>query len=188
MIRVTRVYMILLLVLSLLPAAASAQQAGKLRAPDVIFVPTPQEVVDAMLKLGEVHTGDVLYDLGCGDGRIVVTAAKRFGIRAVGIDINPERIAEAKANAQENGVTSRVTFRNEDLFEADIHEATVVSLYLLTSLNLKLRPKLWHDLKPGTRIVSHSFDMGDWKPEKQMEVAGHTIYMWRVPANAGQPK
>jgi SAM-dependent methyltransferase len=186
--RLPKVCLGLVLVLSLLPLAGVAQQAGKLRSPDVIFVPTPQEVVDAMLKLGEVHSGDVLYDLGCGDGRIVVSAAKQFGIRAVGIDINPERIAEAKQNAQENGVTSRVIFRNEDLFEADIHEASVVTLYLLTSLNLKLRPKLWRDLKPGTRIVSHSFDMGDWKPEKQMQVAGHTIYMWRVPADAGQPK
>jgi SAM-dependent methyltransferase len=186
--RLTRFSFGLALVLSLLAAAAGAQQATKLRAPDVIFVPTPQEVIDAMLKLGEVHSGDVLYDLGCGDGRIVVTAAKQFGIRAVGIDINPERITEARANAEQNGVTNRVTFRNEDLFEADIKDASVVTLYLLTSLNLKLRPKLWHDLKPGTRIVSHSFDMGDWKPEKQMEVAGHTIYMWRVPANAGQPK
>lgn len=188
MTRLTGVLLVAVLVLCSLPAVSSAQQAGKLRAPDVIYVPTPQEVVDAMLKLGEVHSGDVLYDLGCGDGRIVVTAAKQFGIRAVGIDINPERIAEAKQNAQQNGVTNRVTFRNEDLFEADIKEASVVTLYLLTSLNLKLRLKLWHDLKPGTRIVSHSFDMGDWKPEKQMEVAGHTIYLWRVPANAGQPK
>jgi len=178
----------LALVLGLLTGAASAQQAGKLRAPDVIFVPTPQDVVDAMLKLAGVHSGDLLYDLGCGDGGIVVTAAKQYGIRAVGIDINPERIAEAKENAAKNGVTSRVTLRNEDLFEADIHDATVVTLYLLTSLNLKLRPKLWHDLRPGTRIVSHSFDMGDWKPEKQMEVAGHTIYLWRVPANAGQAR
>jgi 2-polyprenyl-3-methyl-5-hydroxy-6-metoxy-1,4-benzoquinol methylase len=186
--RSARVSLSLVLALSVLPAIGGAQQAGKLRAPDVIYVPTPQEVVDAMLKLGEVHSGDVLYDLGCGDGRIVVTAAKQFGIRAVGIDINPERITEARENAQQNGVTNRVAFRNEDLFEADIHDASVVTLYLLTSLNLKLRPKLWHDLKPGTRIVSHSFDMGDWKPEKQMEVAGHTIYLWRVPANAGQSK
>ena len=186
--RLARVSLGLALVLGLLTGAASAQQAGKLRAPDVIFVPTPQDVVDAMLKLAGVHSGDLLYDLGCGDGGIVVTAAKQYGIRAVGIDINPERIAEAKENAAKNGVTSRVTLRNEDLFEADIHDATVVTLYLLTSLNLKLRPKLWHDLRPGTRIVSHSFDMGDWKPEKQMEVAGHTIYLWRVPANAGQAR
>ena len=188
MMRILKVTFCLLLILCLTPAAGSAQQSGKLREPDVIYVPTPQNVVDAMLKLANVHSGDVIYDLGCGDGRIVVTAAKQFGVRGIGIDINPERIAEARENAKSNGVTNRVTFRNEDLFEADIKEASVVSLYLLTSLNLKLRPKLWRELKPGTRIVSHSFDMGDWKPEKQMEVGGHTIYFWTVPADAAQRK
>jgi tRNA G37 N-methylase Trm5 len=173
-----------LLVLSLFPAVSAAQQAGKLREPDVIFVPTPQEVVDAMLKLAGVHKGDVVYDLGCGDGRTVVTAAKQYGVRAVGIDINPERIEEAKENVQKNGVGKLVTLRNEDLFEADIKEASVVTLYLLTSLNIKLRPKLWRELKPGTRIVSHSFDMGDWKAEKTENIDGRTIYLWRVPANA----
>ena len=177
---------LLLLLLGLNLAFVLAQE--EVPQPPPVYVPTPQEVVDEMLKLANVQKSDVVYDLGCGDGRIVVTAAKQFGIRAVGIDINPERIAEAKENAQQNGVTNRVTFRNEDLFEADIKEASVVTLYLLTSLNLKLRPKLWRDLRPGTRIVSHSFDMGDWKPEKQMEVAGHTIYFWRVPANGAQPK
>jgi SAM-dependent methyltransferase len=175
----------LLLVVCVLPLAAAAQQAP-LRAPDVIYVPTPQNVVDAMLKLAGVRSGDVVYDLGCGDGRTVVTAAKQYGVRAVGIDINPERIAEAVENAKTNGVTSRVTFRNEDLFEADIKEASVVTLYLLTSLNIKLRPKLWRDLKPGTRIVSHAFDMGDWKPEKTEQIDGRTIYLWRVPANAAK--
>ena len=170
------------LVLSLMPLAGFAQQAGTLREPDVIFVPTPEQVVDAMLKLANVHKGDVVYDLGCGDGRMVVRAAKLYGVRGVGIDINPERIAEARENAKENGVTNLVTFRNEDLFEADIKEASVVTLYLLTSLNIKLRPKLWRDLKPGTRIVSHAFDMGDWPPEKKMEVDGRTIYLWTVPA------
>ncbi len=135
-----------------------------------------------------MHPGDVIYDLGCGDGRIVVTAAKQFGVRGVGIDINPERIAEARENAKSNGVTNLVTFRNEDLFEADIKEASVVTLYLLTSLNIKLRPKLWRDLKPGTRIVSHSFDMGDWKPEKQMDSRRAHIYFWTVPADAAQRK
>ena len=158
-------------------------QEKKLREPDVIFVPTPQNVVDEMLKLANVHKGDVVYDLGCGDGRLVVTAAKQYGVRAVGIDINPERIKESQDNARQAGVTNMVTFRNEDLFEADIKEATVVTLYLLPSLNVKLRPKLWKDLKPGTRIVSHSFDMGDWKPEKQIEVDGRTIYFWTVPVN-----
>ncbi len=185
----TTVLLGVLLVLCLFPAISSAQQAGKLREPDVIFVPTPQEVVDAMLKLAGVHKGDVVYDLGCGDGRTVVTAAKQYGVRAVGIDINPERIEEAKENVQKNGVGKLVTLRNEDLFEADIKDASVVTLYLLTSLNIKLRPKLWRDLKPGTRIVSHSFDMGDWKPEKTENIDGRTIYLWRVPANgAAQAK
>jgi SAM-dependent methyltransferase len=172
----------LALLLSLTPLAGFAQQTGTLREPDVIYVPTPEQVVDAMLKLANVHQGDVVYDLGCGDGRMVVRAAKQYGVRGVGIDINPERIAEAKENAKENGVTNLVTFRNEDLFQADIKEASVVTLYLLTSLNIKLRPKLWRDLKPGTRIVSHAFDMGDWKPDKKMEVDGRTIYFWTVPA------
>jgi ribosomal protein L11 methylase PrmA len=173
----------LALAFSLGAGPATAQQAKQLREPDVIYVPTPQEVVDAMLKLANVHKGDVVYDLGCGDGRIVVTAAKRYGVRGVGIDINPERIREAQQNAKENGVTNLVTFRNEDLFEADIKEATVVTLYLLTSLNIKLRPKLLRELKPGTRIVSHSFDMGEWKPDKTEQVNGRTIYLWVVPAN-----
>ena len=180
--RFARALVFLTLILSLTPLAGFAQQAGTLREPDVIYVPTPEQVVDAMLKLANVHKGDVVYDMGCGDGRMVVRAAKQYGVRGVGIDINPERIAEARDNAKQNGVTNLVTFRNEDLFEADIKEASVVTLYLLTSLNIKLRPKLWRDLKPGTRIVSHAFDMGDWAPEKKMEVDGRTIYLWTVPA------
>jgi len=159
-------------------------QDTKLRDPDVIYVPTPQEVVNEMLKLAEVHAGDVVYDLGCGDGRTVITAAKEYGVRAVGIDINPERIKESLANAQQAGVMDKVAFRNEDLFEANISEASVVTLYLLQSLNVKLRPKLWRDLKPGTRIVSHAFDMGDWEPEKQIEVDGRRVFLWRVPARS----
>lgn len=176
----------LTLILWIAPVAGCAQTTPQLRGPDVIYVPTPQEVVDAMLKLAGVHAGDVVYDLGCGDGRVVVTAAKQYGVRGVGIDINPERIAEARENAEKNGVTKLVTIRNEDLFEANIKEATVVTLYLLTSLNIKLRPKLWRDLRPGTRIVSHSFDMGDWKPEKEMNIDGRTIYLWRVPVDAAR--
>jgi precorrin-6B methylase 2 len=153
------------------------------RTPDVPYVPTPQPVVDAMLKLGEVKKGDVLYDLGSGDGRIVISAAKAFGVRGTGIDINPERIEEAQKNAKDEGVQDKVKFLNQDLFEANISDATVVTLYLLPSINLKLRPKLWKDLKPGTRIVSHSFDMGDWEPEKRVEVDGRYLYLWRVPAN-----
>ena len=161
------------------PAAAQAPSRG----PDVIFVPTPHETVAAMLKLGEVKTGDVLYDLGSGDGRIPIAAAKQFGVKGVGIDIDPQRIKEANANAKEAGVTNLVTFRQEDLFQADFREATVVTLYLLPSLNEKLRPRLLEQLKPGTRIVSHAFPMGDWQPEKTVDMEnGSQIYLWRVPA------
>lgn len=152
------------------------------REPDVIYVPTPQPVVDAMLELAGVDGSDVLYDLGSGDGRIPITAARRFGIRAVGIDIEPVRIREANANARAAGVTDLVTFRQEDLFEADFSEASVVTLYLLQSLNRKLRPKLLAELRPGTRIVSHAFDMGeDWPPKQVRQVDSSTIYLWTVP-------
>lgn len=146
----------------------------------VPYVPTPQVVVDRMLEMGKVGRGDYLIDLGSGDGRIVVTAARR-GARSVGIDIDPERIREANANIQKSGVASRAKVVQGDLFEANIGEATVVTLYLLTSLNNKLKPKLLAELKPGTRVVSHAFDMGDWKPEKTEEIGGSTIYLWRVP-------
>ena len=162
----------------LFSASAFAQRT---QAPDVIYVPTPHEVVDEMLKLADVKKGDVLYDLGSGDGRIPVAAAKKFGIRAVGIDIDPQRIEEAKENAKKNGVAKLVEFRNEDLFKTRFSEATVVTLYLLPDLNVKLRPLLWAELKPGTRIVSHQFDMGNWKPERRVELNGRTIYLWRVP-------
>src|SRR3546814_538286 len=166
-------------------AACSAQStsvAQSERDPDVIYVPTPQPVVDAMLQMANVKEGDVLYDLGSGDGRIPITAASRHRVRAVGIDIDPQRIAEAEANARKAGVTDLVTFRNEDLFAADFSKATVVTLYLLESLNAKLRPKLLAELKPGTRIVSHAFTMGDWKPERKQNVDGSMIYLWTVPA------
>jgi len=151
------------------------------RNPDVIFVPTPQELVDDMLRLADVKQGDVLYDLGSGDGRIPITAARRYGIRAVGIDIDPARIKEANENAKTANVTRLVTFRQEDLFLAGWKEASVITLYLLPELNLKLRPRLWAELKPGTRIVSHAFDMGDWKPEKKLESNGRTVYFWTIP-------
>jgi SAM-dependent methyltransferase len=167
------------------PLAGSAGQAqaatAQKRTPDVIFVPTPTEVVEAMLKAAKVTKNDVVYDLGCGDGRIVITAAKEYGARGIGIDIDPQRIAEARANAEKAGITDRVKFLEQDLFETDFHEATVVTLYLLPSLNLKLRPKLLKELKPGTRIVSHAFDMGDWKPEQEIDVDGRTVYLWTVP-------
>ena len=149
--------------------------------PDVIYVPTPHDVVDDMLRLANVGKGDVLYDLGSGDGRIAIAAAKKYGIRAVGIDIDPERIKEATANAKKAGVEKLVTFRQEDLFKADFREATVITLYLLPDLNVKLRSKLWAEMKPGTRIVSHQFDMGTWKPEKRLESNGRTVYFWTVP-------
>jgi SAM-dependent methyltransferase len=159
-------------------AVATPPQQG-LRQPDVIFVPTRQSVVDAMLKVANVKAGDVLYDLGCGDGRIPVSAAK-LGARAVCIDIDPKRIAEANDNVQKSGVGDRVRVLNQDLFTTDISEASVVTLYLLPSLNLKLRPTLWKTLKPGTRIVSHDFDMGDWKPEQTLNVDGATVYYWTI--------
>lgn len=159
-------------------ATATPAEQG-IRQPDVIYVPTRQTVVDAMLKVANVKAGDMLYDLGCGDGRIPVTAAK-LGARAVCIDIDPRRIAEANENVKKNSVGDRVRVLNQDLFTTDISEATVVSLYLLPSLNLKLRPTLWKTLKPGTRIVSHDFDMGDWKPEQTLNVDGATIYYWTI--------
>jgi predicted O-methyltransferase YrrM len=153
-----------------------------LREPDVVYVPTPQEVVDEMLALAKVTKNDVIYDLGSGDGRIPVTAAQRFGTRGFGIDINPERIKEANANAQKAGVTNRVKFLNQDLFTTDISQATVVTLYLLPKLNVRLRPQLFKQLKPGTRIVSHDFDMGEWKPERTVQTKeGSTIYLWTIP-------
>jgi len=164
-----------------------AQKKAPSRGPDVIFVPTPQEVVEDMLRLANVRKGDVLYDLGSGDGRIAITAAKKYGIKATGIDIDPERIREANANAKKAGVTDRVQFRQEDLFQANFRDATVVTLYLLPDLNVKLRPKLWNELKPGTRIVSHQFDMGKWKPEKTLESEGRTIYFWTVPEKGKRP-
>jgi ribosomal protein L11 methylase PrmA len=160
---------------------AQAQPRKPAQQPDVIYVPTPHEVVDDMLRLANVGKEDILYDLGSGDGRIAISAAKKFGIRAVGIDIDPERIREASENARKAGVSHLVEFRQEDLFKADFREATVITLYLLPDLNVKLRPRLWDELKPGTRIVSHQFDMGTWKPEKRLESNGRVVYFWTVP-------
>ena len=163
-------------------AAPAAPQSPRLRAPDVKFVASPQSVVDAMLDLAHVTAADVVYDLGSGDGRIPVAAAKRYGVRAYGIDIDPQRIQEANENAKKNGVTHLVQFRREDLFKTDFHDATVVTLYLLPELNVKLRPRLLAELKAGTRVVSHQFDMGTWKPDKKVELSsGRTIYLWTIP-------
>jgi len=170
--------------------AVSAQEQGPppqvaIRAP---YVRTPPEVVREMLKLAKVNRNDVVYDLGCGDGRIVIAAVREFGARGVGIDIEGERVREAQANARKAGVADRVEFRQQDLFQADISEATVVTLYLLRDVNLELRPKLLRDLKPGTRIVSHSFDMGDWKPDKEVQVNGSRLYYWVVPGSSTAPE
>lgn len=151
------------------------------RTPDVVFVPTPNKVVDLMLRMAGVTSSDIVYDLGSGDGRIPITAAQRYGCRGVGIDINPVRIEDARANARAARVEDKVRFIEGDLFEANISEATVVTLYLLNTLNAKLRPKLLKELKPGTRVVSHAFHMGDWKPEKTDATQGSEVFLWRVP-------
>jgi SAM-dependent methyltransferase len=183
-----------LMVAVLSVATVLAQNGAPRREPDVPYVPTTETAVQAMLKLGEVKKTDVVYDLGCGDGRIVIAAAKSYGARGVGIDINPVRIGEAKENAKKAGVEKLVRFEENDLFEAKISEATVVTLFLLPNINLKLRPKLLADLKPGTRVVSNTFDMGDWKPEKEFIVPdtevdtylSHRLYLWIVPSPAAK--
>ena len=148
---------------------------------DVPYVPTPPEVVEAMLKLGHAGSGDVHYDLGCGDGRIVIMAVQKFGAtRGTGYDIDPQRIKEANENAKQAGVTDKVKFIIGNLFEADFHDATIVTLYLLPEVNLRLRPKLLKDLKVGSRIVSHQFDMGDWEPDQKIQIDWRTVYAWTV--------
>lgn len=168
------------------PVADSTPAPTPKRDLDVPYVPTHQSIVDEMLKMADVKGGDVLYDLGSGDGRIPITAATRFGTRGVGIDIDPDRIAEANKNAQSARVTDRVKFIEGDIFNADFREASVVTLYLLPEINLKLRPMLLEQLKPGTRVVSHNYDMGDWLPEQTKTIktpdgVDHFIYFWRVP-------
>jgi hypothetical protein len=176
-------------------AAASAQtrrfakqrraRHKRLRGPDVIFVPTPPETVDEMLRQAHLKKGDVLYDLGSGDGRIPIAAAKQYGVRAVGIDIDPKLVAESNEAAKREGLDQLVTFRNEDIFTADFRDATVVTLYLSDTLNVMLRPKLLRDLRPGSLIISHDFRMGDWPPEKSIRVPWknlyRTVYVWTVP-------
>ena len=159
-------------------------QTGTLRPPDVIFVPTTDAVAEAMLRLANVTKDDVVYDLGCGDGKLVITAARQFGARAVGVDIDPKRIAEANANAKKAGVTDKVTFILGDIFDPNlkIGEASVVTLYLLQRLNEQLKPRLKAELRPGTRIVSNTFHMGDdWPPEQTRSVNSYQIYLWTIP-------
>jgi SAM-dependent methyltransferase len=170
----------------------AAQSTQPPRQPEAPYVPTTEAAVEAMLKLARVTSADVVYDLGCGDGRIVVAAAKDFGARGVGIDFNPVRIGEAKENALKAGVDKLVRFEEKDFFKADIHDATVVTLFLLPDVNLRLRPKLLRELKPGTRIVSNTFDMGDWTADKEVIVAGensglsHNLYLWIVPPRSSR--
>ena len=190
--RIHRSILMTLILVLIAAAVASAQAPGTqapvqtpARTPDVPYVPSDDKVVAAMLDIAKVKKSDILYDLGSGDGRIPITAAKRFGTRGTGVEIDPVRVAEARENAKKAGVEDRVRFIEGDIFEADIKNATVVMLYLLPDVNLKLRPKLLSELKPGTRIVSHNYDMGDWKPLKTRRVdlpsGPHTVYFWVVP-------
>ncbi len=164
-------------------AASERRRSEKKPKLDVGYQPTPYEVVEEMLKMANVRKDDIVYDLGCGDGRIVIMAAKERKASGVGIDLDPERIRESNANAQKAGVTDRVSFHQQDLFKTDIHSATVVMLYLWPEVNLRLRPKLFTDLKPGTRVLSHNHAMGDWNPDQTVKVQKHTIYYWVIPAN-----
>jgi len=174
-------FLALCAVLSLAPHGAGGEGPHL----DVPYVPTPQPVVEAMLEVARVTGDDVVYDLGSGDGRIVITAARKYGARGVGYDIDPERVREARENARAAGVADRVRFEVQNVFTADFREATVVTMYLLPDVNIQLKPRLQAELRPGTRIVSHAFDLGEWKAEKILEVKGeagqHTVYYWVVP-------
>jgi SAM-dependent methyltransferase len=173
-----------LLVLCAVGTAAAAEETASRpkRKLDVWYVPTPYEIVDRMLVVAKVRAGDVVYDLGCGDGRMVIAAAKKYGTRGVGVDLDPARIREARANAQQAGVAGLVTFQVADMFQTDIREATVVMLYLLPELNRRLKPKLFAELQPGARVVSHDWDMGkDWPPDDYVKLGGDGIYLWVMP-------
>jgi protein-L-isoaspartate O-methyltransferase len=160
----------------------ASAQSPTAAEPDVVYVPTPQAVVDVMLEIADVKRSDIVYDLGSGDGRIVITAARKYGARGVGIEIDPGLVKKATENAAAAGVSDRVRFVTQNLFTSDIGEATVVTLYLLQSINERLRPKLVRELKPGTRIVSHVFNMGpEWPPEKTLAVERSPIFLWRIP-------
>lgn len=164
--------------------SGSSRDDTSQREPDVPYVPTPRAVVAKMLEMANVTQNDVLYDLGSGDGRIVIMAAQQFGTRGVGIEIDPQLVLEAQDNAQAAGVADRVQFLLQDLFDTDIRAATVVTLYLTQDVNLRLRPKLWRELRPGSRVVSHDFSMGDWQPEKVVRLDRSMLYYWTIPADA----
>jgi SAM-dependent methyltransferase len=190
MLRFRRVFTSALLVLAIAGCAELTEVLGpdsREHEPDVVYDPTPPAVVDAMLDLAAVKPGDRLYDLGSGDGRIVIAAAKRYGVHGVGLEVDSALIARANENAAREGVEALVQFRKEDIFTADYHDATVVTLFLGVELNLKLKPRLLTSLAPGTRVVSHEYDMGLWKPEVTRFIRGHRIYLWTVPRRAEAP-
>jgi predicted O-methyltransferase YrrM len=162
------------------PASSKIEKKPKL---DVGYMPTPYEIVEKMLNMANVRNSDLVYDLGCGDGRVVIMAAKERGATGVGVDLDPVRIRESEENARKAGVADRVRFFQQDLFKTEIGEATVVMLYLWPEVNIRLRPKLFAELKPGTRILSHNHDMGEWKPDQYAEISKHRIYYWVIPSN-----
>jgi len=166
----------------LLSPLAAAQEVLNRPHVDVIYVPTPNNVVERMLGMAQVRSDDYVIDLGSGDGRVLVTAAKNHGARGFGVDIDPERVKEARQNAQTAGVADRVEFRQQNLFETPIRDATVLTMYLMPDVNLKLRPRVLSELRPGARVVSHHFDMGNWKPDQHATVGRSKVYMWIVPA------
>ena len=179
----TRLCIVTCLVLAFLPPAmAQDGLSSPARKLDVWYVPTTKEVLDRMLDMAKIRVTDVVYDLGCGDGRIVIAAARKYGVRAVGIDLDPARIREARANAKAAGVEALVTFTVGDLFKSDLREASVVTLYLLPKLNRQLIPKLFAELRPGARVLSHDWDMGkDWPPDQQLKLGSDTIFLWVMP-------
>ena len=186
-----RVVVVALALIAAVAAHAVAQAPTETKR-DVPYVPTREPVVMKMLEMARVTKNDVVYDLGSGDGRIVIAAAKQFGARGVGIEIDPKLVREATRNAREAGVADRVRFIEGDIFDADIRDATVVTMYLLPDVNMRLRPKLLADLKPGTRIVSHNYDLGDWEPQRHVTVTvgsvEHSVYFWVVPPRAARQR
>ena len=182
---------VILFVSLLIMTPAAAEEECSFNNRDVPYVPTKHGIVDIMLEMAKVTSDDILYDLGCGDGRIVITAAKKIGTHGTGIDIDPDRIEECTENAERADVTDRVKFIQQDLFQANISEATVIALYLLPSVNLRLRPKIFSEVKPGTRVISHNYNMGEWEPDISKEITddmdfeydSHTVFFWVVPAN-----
>ena len=159
-------------------------QIAKGASPDVPYVSTPHKIVDEMVRLADVKASDVVYDLGCGDGRLVIAAVKKTGCRGVGIDIDPERIKESRANARAAGVEDRVRFVEQNFFASDIREATVMLIYLFPDINIRLRGKFLGEMKPGSRLVSNAFDMGEWRPDNSAVIGGQRVYFWVIPANA----